>query len=266
MSTLPASHEIAAHYARVMEDTAGEYIHHRWGDSEIKRRHYRQTEAALAHALGRVERIGDVMEIGCGPAVWTPLFLPRAGRVLLYDLSDAMLAGARRRIAELDGGRHAARVRYRCGDFVAAPPTDERFDTIVSIRAFEYMSDKPAFVRACAALLRPGGTLLVVTKNRAWRDLRGIGAAAAAGGLPVGVAMQSDLWGGGQVAAAFREAGLAEVEARPVVFGSYRRPGTWAPALAAADAAHRLLHRRPMGRLLEGWVESFSVVGRKAGG
>ncbi|HEU4456025.1 MAG TPA: class I SAM-dependent methyltransferase, partial [Longimicrobium sp.] len=262
MSALPAAHEIAAHYAQVMQDTAGDYIHHRWGDSETKRRHYRQTETALGAALARAGEPGEVLEIGCGPAVWTPLFLARARRVLLYDLSDAMLAGARRRIGEIDGGRHAEKVSYRCGDFVAEPPAGESFDTVVSVRAFEYMSDKGAFVRACHGMLRPGGSLVVATKNRGWRDLRGVGEAAAKGGLPVGLAMQADMWSAPQLAALFREVGFVDVEARPVVFGSYRGRFTSRPALAAFDALHRWRRDRPMAAALDGWVESFVVTGR----
>jgi SAM-dependent methyltransferase len=262
MATLPAPATIADHYREVMEDTGGDYLHHRWGASEIQRRHYRQTRAALAHALARLGEPGDVLEIGCGPAVWTPLFLPRARSVLLYDISEAMLRGARERIAAVDGGRHAGKVSYRAGDFVADPPTGERWDTIVSIRAFEYMSSKADFVRQCAARLRPGGTLLVVTKNRGWLDMRGIPRAT---GVPVGIAMHADLRGWEEVSGLFRQAGLEEVSARPVVFGSYRRPFSLRPGLAAADALHRWRHRRPMARALDPLVESYLVAGRKPG-
>ncbi|HSU13286.1 class I SAM-dependent methyltransferase [Longimicrobium sp.] len=260
MATLPAPATIADHYRQVMKDTGGDYIHHRWGASEIQRRHYRQTATALGDALDRLGEPGDVLEIGCGPAVWTPLFLARARSVLLYDISDAMLARARERIAETDGGRHAGKVGYRAGDFVADPPAGESWDTIISVRAFEYMSSKADFVRHCAARLRPGGTLIVVTKNRGWLDMRGIPRAT---GVPVGVAMHADLRGWREVSGLFRDAGLADVSARPVVFGSYRRPFAWRPGLAAADALHRWRHRRPMARALDPLVESYLVAGRK---
>src|SRR6476661_2338546 len=72
---LPPPRDIAKHYNCLLQDLEGEYIQQRWGDSEIKRRHYRQTELAIGRALERLDSIGDVLEIGCGPAVWTPLFL-----------------------------------------------------------------------------------------------------------------------------------------------------------------------------------------------
>jgi ubiquinone/menaquinone biosynthesis C-methylase UbiE len=94
LSVLPA---IADRYERVMREVEGEYVYRRWGASEVQRRHRRQTERALGHALRQRGDPGDVLEIGCGPVVWTPLFLPAARRVLLYDLSEAMLIKARER-------------------------------------------------------------------------------------------------------------------------------------------------------------------------
>jgi hypothetical protein len=78
--TLPPPARIAGHYDELMRDIAGEYIHHRWGASETQRRHYAQTETALRAALAARGEPGDVLEVGCGPAVWTPLYLPRARR------------------------------------------------------------------------------------------------------------------------------------------------------------------------------------------
>ena len=90
-SSLPSPSEIAAHYDRLMKDLGGDYIHSRWGDSEIKRRHYNQTKRALATAISERGNVGRVLEIGCGPAVWTPLFLPLASSAHLFDISEEML-------------------------------------------------------------------------------------------------------------------------------------------------------------------------------
>ena len=260
-TTLPAPPAIADHYERVMRETEGEYIYRRWGASEVQRRHYRQTERALRHALAQRGEPGDVLEIGCGPAVWTPLYPPAARRVLLYDLSEAMLIKARERVEELDGGAHAAKVRYRCGDFGRSPVRDERFDTIVSVRAFEYFAQKAAFVKSCASLLRPWGVLLIVSKNRGWMDLRGAQQSVPTG-APVELTMQSDLAGWREVEGMFRSAGLEQVESRPVVFGSYHRPLYWRPVLAAADLLQRWRHRRPMRSAFDFYVESYVVTGR----
>jgi SAM-dependent methyltransferase len=265
ISQLPSPGEIAGHYDRLMRDLQGDYIQNRWGDSEIKRRHYRQTELALREALRRIGAPGDVLEIGCGPAVWTPLFLEQADRVLLSDISEEMLAGARERIGRLQGGRFAAKVAYQCGDFLTTP-LDRRFDTILSARAFEYMSDKRGFADKSFELLRPGGSLVLVTKNKNWRDLRRT--ARSLKDVPrehisVAMAMQLDLMDWKEVREMLRTVGFGEVSIYPVVFGSFLRPLTWPGGLSLGDALHRRYYRRPLRSGFDSLVESYLVVGRK---
>ena len=43
--------EIRQYYNRLMHEVSGGYVQRRWGDSPIKRSHYRQTWRALAGAL-----------------------------------------------------------------------------------------------------------------------------------------------------------------------------------------------------------------------
>ena len=270
MSTqLPPPAEIADHYNTLLKGLKGEYIHSRWGDSEIKRRHYRQTEMAIRHALAGVPRVGDVLEIGCGPAVWTPLFIIGASTVHLFDISEEMLSQAKKNLQGFEGGRHEPKVTYTCGDFVDSALPAASFDTIVSARAFEYMSDKEAFVRKCAALLRPGGTLIVITKNRAWRDLMQTAKSLAGVDrkeIPTGIAMQLDLVSWQQVVEMYRGQGLQSVGAFPVVLGSYHRPYTWRLGLAFADWLHRRVFRQEMTTVsarTESLAESYLVIGRK---
>jgi SAM-dependent methyltransferase len=266
---LPPPHEIAGHYNRLMKDLGGEYIHHRWGDSEIKRRHYRQTEAAIRSGLNRIPQAGDVLEIGSGPAVWTTLYLAQASSATLLDISEEMLEQARVRLDQWQDERHVSKVRYECGDFLELTLPERMCDTIVSSRAFEYMPDKSAFVRKCFALLRPGGTLLLVTKNEGWYDLRRTSRElreVSREEIPVGAAMQLDLVGSDGVRRMFREAGFADIDTYPAVIGSYHRPFIWRAGLAIADALHRHYYRRSlttMPRVLHSLVESFLALGRK---
>jgi len=266
-SKLPRADEIKAHYDQVIREATQDYVFRRWGASETQRRHYRQTRTALDRFLSGLATVGDVLEIGCGPAVWTELYIRAATSVLLYDISSEMLEKARLRVAEWDGGALVRKVAYQCGDFVATPPRDRSFDTVLSVRAFEYMADKPAFVRNGVQALRPGGHLAVVTKNRGWRDLardlRPYQDRPRAE-IPIETAMQMDLVGWDDVAAMFRDAGLTRVVARPVVLGSYYRPFTWRPGLWACDLLHRYAYRRPAHRALAFLTESFVVVGSKA--
>lgn len=263
-SALPEPARIAEHYNELMRDIGGEYIHSRWGDSEIKRRHYRQTETSLRHSIESLPRIGDVLEIGCGPAVWTPIFLPAAESVHLFDISAEMLAKARQRAEAWDEGQHTQKLRYTCGDFCDTEVERTAYDTIISARAFEYMSDKSLFVNRCHEALRPGGSLVLVTKNRAWRDMRPGRERMSERDLPVSATMQNDLVSWNTAVDMFDRAGFRDVQARPVVFGSYRRPFTSRPGLMLADLIHRTRYQRAMTHFLEGLVESYVVTGTRA--
>jgi SAM-dependent methyltransferase len=267
---LPPPGDIAKHYNCLLQDLEGEYIQQRWGDSEIKRRHYRQTELAIGHALKGLVSVGDVLEIGCGPAVWTPLFLSEARSVSLLDISEEMLKQARARIAGLDDGKNVAKVSYTHGDFIQVDVAKRGYDTIVSARAFEYMSDKQAFVDKCFSVLRPGGTLILVTKNRNWYDLKRstrVLSRLPAEEIPVERAMQLDLVGWRDALGMLSRAGFAERCAYPVIIGSYDLPlFSRRAGLAIADLLHRVAYRRSLDsfiRVLDPLTESFLVVGTR---
>jgi SAM-dependent methyltransferase len=253
-----------------MKHLDGQYEQQRWGDSEIKRRHYRQTELGIQFGLSHVSRLGDVLEIGSGPAVWTTLYLESAATAVLLDISEGMLARARTRLSSWHNGHHAGKARYVCGDFLEVVQSDQSYDTIISSRAFEYMSDKPAFVRKCFELLRPGGTLLLVTKNHDWRDLREMRYEAEnrpRDQIPIAVAMQLDLLSSRTVMEMLSNSGFSAVHLYPVVFGSYHRPFSWRPTLAILDALHRFYYRGALSlipRPLQSLTESFLAVARKA--
>jgi len=267
---LPPPRDIAKHYNRLLQELEGEYIQQRWGDSEIKRRHYHQTELAISRALSELAPPGDVLEIGCGPAVWTPLFLAEASAVSLLDISEEMLKQARTRINGLDGGAHAAKVRYTCGDFIEADLSGMSYDTVVSARAFEYMSDKQAFVDKAFSVLRPGGSLVLVTKNKNWYDLRKSTRELSRlprAEIPVERAMQLDLVGWREALTMLGRAGFSSTRAYPVIIGSYDLPFLSRPAgLAFADFLHRVTYRRRLGGivgLIDPLMESFLVVGTR---
>jgi cyclopropane fatty-acyl-phospholipid synthase-like methyltransferase len=213
--------------------------------------------------------LGDVLEIGSGPAVWTTLYLAEAISAALLDISTEMLAHAQTRIEMWDGGQHARKTRYIPGDFMEVGIQADSYDTIISSRAFEYMSDKPAFVRKCFRSLRRGGTLLLVTKNETWRDQRRATRdleSVRKDQIPIGFAMQLDLVGADTLLEMFTEAGFVHVNTYPAVIGSYHRPFSLRAGLAITDAIHRYYYRRPlalMPRPFHSLAESFLAIGHK---
>src|SRR5258708_464652 len=115
----------------------------------------RQRETALAVAQRLKLHNARILDVGCGTGGLGNIFLP-FGHVWGMDLSDAAVAEGRR--------RHPG-VHLLLGDFLAVDPPGP-FDFIVSADAINNMYDPSAFVQRIAALLRPGGTLLLMTPNR----------------------------------------------------------------------------------------------------
>lgn len=266
MVKLPASQDIMNYYDETMRNIKGEYIFYRWGNTEVKERHYRQTELALKNALELIKPCGHVLEIGCGPAVWTHLFAGSAERLVLLDISEEMLKKARERVSSWSNGIYVDKTEYRCGDFLSLELDEAEFDFIVSVRAFEYMSDKRKAIRKCYSALKEKGRLLIVTKNRGWLD-HILAMKADNNGpkenIPIEMAIQMGLvdWKGLMIM--FREAGFRNVCTFPAVLGSYHRPLIWNPGLLLCDILHKYLSKRTISRMYNPLIESYLTIGEK---
>src|SRR6266536_2433431 len=108
--------------------------------------------------LDKLPLAGDerVLDAGCGSGRVTELLVGRVprGHVVALDLSQAMLAQARRRLAA-----HADRISYLCAD-LGAPLPIEQVDAVLSTATFHWVGDHDALFRNLAQVLRPGGWLV----------------------------------------------------------------------------------------------------------
>jgi ArsR family transcriptional regulator len=132
-----------------------------WPDSiagEMER-HYSpgRTWEATARGLLGFLRLGDVLDIGSGDGVMAQLFAPRARSVTLIDRSSKMIDAARRR---LSGQRN---VQFQVGDMHELPFVDECFDEVLSFNVLTYAEHPERALGEAARVLRPRGTLSVVT-------------------------------------------------------------------------------------------------------
>jgi ubiquinone/menaquinone biosynthesis C-methylase UbiE len=266
-STLPPPSEIKDFYDRMLREIGGEYIKYRWGSTEIQRRHFRQTYGSLSAILDAHQIGGNVLEIGAGPAVWTELYIGGVEKLTLLDISAEMLNAAKSRIDNWGGGAYAGRVNYLCGDANQAVLPLASFDAIVTIRAFEYFSDKVLFLQQCEKMLKPNGLLILGTKNAEWGDSiqerkKSIGSATSS---QVTSAMQTDLVSPLQLASMTEQAGLSHLYSHPLVFGSYRRRYRLPGLLWYFDMLHRRHATHSMKPALNRLIESFVLVAQKLG-
>jgi SAM-dependent methyltransferase len=123
--------------------------------------------AVLSEEIRELLPVDAYLDAGCGDGRFLaalPTLGPLAARVVGVDIADSILATARRAVAA--AGVDAELVR---GNLERLPLGDAEFDLAVSIQALEHLLDAAAGVRELTRVLRPGGTLLLSTDNRARR-------------------------------------------------------------------------------------------------
>ena len=145
-------------------DLASSVVHARgrtWADSVAGRmeKHYspgRTWEATLRALLGLV-RLGDVLDVASGDGALAELVAPRCASITCLDRSETVLAAARERLGHLRG------VALRAGDMHDLPFEAARFDQVLLMNCLTLTRRPRVVVREAARVLRPKGTLAIVT-------------------------------------------------------------------------------------------------------
>jgi SAM-dependent methyltransferase len=117
---------------------------------------FRRHEAAYA---GLLPDVGGrtVLEVGCGEGYGTARIAAVAKHVLGIDYDEPSI-------------RHAAatypQAAFARANLAGLPIGDGAIEVVATLQVIEHVWDHPQFVRECARVLRPGGTLVVTTPNR----------------------------------------------------------------------------------------------------
>jgi len=101
------------------------------------------------------------LEVGCGAAQNAICLARRGARCTATDISAAQLQAGRRL-----AGRHRVDIAFVQADMQALPfLPGPHFDLVLSAYALPFVADPAAGIAAMAALLRPGGTLVLSTAH-----------------------------------------------------------------------------------------------------
>jgi SAM-dependent methyltransferase/DNA-binding transcriptional ArsR family regulator len=114
-------------------------------------------EQAIRDAAG-ARPVATLLDLGTGTGRMLQLLAPDVRHAVGLDASHAMLAIARANL-EKAGLRN---VELRQGDVFAPPLQPAAFDLVVVHRVLHYLDDPAGALRQAAALVAPGGRLLVV--------------------------------------------------------------------------------------------------------
>lgn len=103
-----------------------------------------------------------VLDVGCGGGILSESMAQRGAEVTGIDMGEAPLEVARLHMLE-----SGIRVDYRrITAEQLAEELPEHFDAVTCMEMLEHVPDPASVIRACAALVKPGGRIFLSTINR----------------------------------------------------------------------------------------------------
>lgn len=195
----------------------------RWWDPNGPQRPLHELNPArLGYIAGRCTLRGArVLDVGCGAGLLSEAMAREGAQVTALDLAPELVEIARLHLLE-----SGLEVDYRMQSVEEiAVEMPEAFDVVTCMEMLEHVPDPGSVLRACAALLRPGGTLVVSTLNRTPLAfaLVIVGAEYIAGLLPRGTHDYKSFIRPAELAAWLRDAGLQLVDVSGLGYDPLRR-------------------------------------------
>jgi ubiquinone/menaquinone biosynthesis C-methylase UbiE len=123
--------------------------------SYLTRKHY------VLEMLDRIPGQGRILDIGCGPAVYTRDLADRGWQVCGVDLSNGMLQTA----ATAAAGYGGKPVRFVAAQATELPFRDGSFDAVLCIGVVSYVDSVPALLNDVRRVLRPQGEAIFQIAN-----------------------------------------------------------------------------------------------------
>jgi 2-polyprenyl-6-hydroxyphenyl methylase/3-demethylubiquinone-9 3-methyltransferase len=108
----------------------------------------------------------SLLDIGCGGGLLTEPMARLGFAVTGADPSETNLQAA-----ELHSEQQGLSIDYRCRTAEALAEEGCAFDVVLSMEVLEHVADLGSFLEACAALVKPGGLMIVATINKTLKSL-----------------------------------------------------------------------------------------------
>jgi 2-polyprenyl-6-hydroxyphenyl methylase/3-demethylubiquinone-9 3-methyltransferase len=217
---------------------------HRWWDPESDFKPLHQINPLR---LGWIQQLCPlagkrVVDVGCGGGILSDSMARAGAQVLGIDLSTKPL-----RVAELhamEAGTEGVEYREIAVEALAAEQPAS-FDAVTCMEMLEHVPDPASVVRACAALVKPGGWVFLSTLNRNAKAflLAIVGAEYVLSMLPRGTHEYARFLKPSELAQFCRDAGLELQASRGLTYN----PLTQRYALGVdTDVNYLLACRRPL--------------------
>jgi 2-polyprenyl-6-hydroxyphenyl methylase/3-demethylubiquinone-9 3-methyltransferase len=156
-----------------------------------------------------------MLDIGCGAGLLSEP-LARLGAAMV----GIDPAGENIEVARLHAAESGVTVDYRATTAESLAEAGERFDVVLAMEVVEHVTDVPAFVATCAAMVKPGGLLVMATLNRTLKSfaLAIVGAEYILRWLPRGTHQWDKFVRPEELETAIEDAGLRVIGERGVVY------------------------------------------------
>ena len=158
-----------------------------------------------------------ILDIGCGAGLLCEPFTRLGAQVIGVDPSATNIAAAK-----LHADKGHLSIDYRCTT-VEEMDVRERFDIVLAMEVVEHVSDVGMFLNRCAAMLKPGGMMVISTLNRNWKSfaLAIVGAEYVLRWLPRGTHQWEKFVTPNELETAFESSGLRVTGERGVIYNLF---------------------------------------------
>ena len=138
---------------------------HRWWDPDSEFRPLHQINPLRLDWIDRHAPLDGrrVLDVGCGGGILADSMARRGANVLGIDLAAKPLKVAQ--LHALEAGTQGVEYREVAAEALAQE-MPAQFDAVTCMEMLEHVPDPSAIVRACAALVKPGGMVFFSTINR----------------------------------------------------------------------------------------------------
>lgn len=138
---------------------------HRWWDPDSEFRPLHQINPLRLEWIHGLTGLAGkrVVDVGCGGGILADSMARKGAQVLGIDLAGKALKVAQ--LHALEAGTPSVEYREMSVEALAAQQP-ESFDVVTCMEMLEHVPDRASIVRACAALVKPGGWVFFSTLNR----------------------------------------------------------------------------------------------------
>jgi len=106
------------------------------------------------------QKLGRVLDVGCGPGVMVNAVLERGGSFEGRDLSPEMVAES------IDKFGHLPNVNFKTGDIENIDLPDASCDQVLAMAVIEYLSSPDKALAEISRVLNPGGVAVITIPKR----------------------------------------------------------------------------------------------------